>query len=155
MQHRPQPQAARICEDWAHACQPPHVQLQAVLTSCRASAWQPALHSCTRSSARLLSACAKHKCCLQGPILAFVYAVKEMLEEGRGTSTDLPVNVAFVFEVGMPASRLSCHASEAYLRQCLEEKQLLALHVVQLLKLGTAELSLQLSNALCTEQHLG
>ena len=33
---------------------------------------------------------------LQGPILAFLYAVKELREELRGT---LPVNVAFVFEV--------------------------------------------------------
>lgn len=35
---------------------------------------------------------------LQGPILAFIYAVKEMLEEGQGTDASLPVNVAFVFE---------------------------------------------------------
>lgn len=34
----------------------------------------------------------------QGPILAFIYAVKEMLEEGQATLTALPVNVAFVFE---------------------------------------------------------
>ena len=61
-------------------------------------------------------ACAKHSYCLQGPILAFVYAVKEMLEEGRSTSTDLPVNVAFVFEVGMPASRLSCPPADMHLR---------------------------------------
>ena len=36
--------------------------------------------------------------CVQGPILAFIYAVKEMLEEGQGTDASLPVNVAFVFE---------------------------------------------------------
>lgn len=36
--------------------------------------------------------------CVQGPILAFIYAVKEMLEEGQATLTALPVNVAFVFE---------------------------------------------------------
>lgn len=35
---------------------------------------------------------------LQGPILAFIYAVKEMLEEGHGADGSLPVNVAFVFE---------------------------------------------------------
>jgi acetylornithine deacetylase/succinyl-diaminopimelate desuccinylase-like protein len=35
---------------------------------------------------------------VQGPILAFIYAVKEMLEEGQGTDASLPVNVAFVFE---------------------------------------------------------
>ena len=35
---------------------------------------------------------------MQGPILAFIYAVKEMLEEGHGTDASLPVNVAFVFE---------------------------------------------------------
>lgn len=35
---------------------------------------------------------------MQGPILAFIYAVKEMLEEGQGTDASLPVNVAFVFE---------------------------------------------------------
>ncbi len=35
---------------------------------------------------------------MQGPILAFVYAVKEMLKEGRGANGLLPVNVAFVFE---------------------------------------------------------
>ena len=35
---------------------------------------------------------------MQGPILAFIYAVKEMLEEGQGTDGSLPVNVAFVFE---------------------------------------------------------
>lgn len=35
---------------------------------------------------------------MQGPILAFIYAVKEMLEEGQATLTALPVNVAFVFE---------------------------------------------------------
>ena len=58
--------------------------------------------------------CAKHHSCLQGPILAFVYAVKEMLEEGRSTSTDLPVNVAFVFEVGMPVSRLSCRHADMH-----------------------------------------
>ena len=35
----------------------------------------------------------------QGPILAFVYAVKEMLGEGGGAKAgSLPVNVAFVFE---------------------------------------------------------
>ncbi|DBB02245.1 TPA: hypothetical protein ACH3X3_011267 [Trebouxia sp. C0006] len=34
----------------------------------------------------------------KGPILAFIYAVKEMLEEGQGTDASLPVNVAFVFE---------------------------------------------------------
>lgn len=34
----------------------------------------------------------------KGPILAFIYAVKEMLEEGHGTDASLPVNVAFVFE---------------------------------------------------------
>ncbi|EIE27434.1 Zn-dependent exopeptidase [Coccomyxa subellipsoidea C-169] len=34
----------------------------------------------------------------KGPILAFVYAVKEMLKEGRGANGLLPVNVAFVFE---------------------------------------------------------
>ncbi len=33
----------------------------------------------------------------QGPILAFLYAVKELREELGGS---LPVNVAFVFEVG-------------------------------------------------------
>jgi hypothetical protein len=33
---------------------------------------------------------------LQGPILAFLYAVKELQEERGGP---LPVNVAFVFEV--------------------------------------------------------
>ena len=33
---------------------------------------------------------------VQGPILAFIYSVKEMLEEG--TDASLPVNVAFVFE---------------------------------------------------------
>ena len=36
--------------------------------------------------------------CVQGPILAFIYAVKEMLEEGQGAHGSLPVNVAFVFE---------------------------------------------------------
>lgn len=35
---------------------------------------------------------------MQGPILAFVYAVKEMLKEGRSRNGLLPVNVAFVFE---------------------------------------------------------
>lgn len=35
---------------------------------------------------------------VQGPILAFIYAVKEMLEEGQGPDGSLPVNVAFVFE---------------------------------------------------------
>ena len=35
---------------------------------------------------------------VQGPILAFIYAVKEMMEEGQATQTALPVNVAFVFE---------------------------------------------------------
>lgn len=35
---------------------------------------------------------------MQGPILAFIYAVKEMLEEGQGPHGSLPVNVAFVFE---------------------------------------------------------
>ena len=35
---------------------------------------------------------------MQGPILAFIYAVKEMLEEGQGPAGSLPVNVAFVFE---------------------------------------------------------
>ncbi len=35
---------------------------------------------------------------MQGPILAFIYAVKEMLDEGQGTDASLPVNVAFVFE---------------------------------------------------------
>ena len=35
---------------------------------------------------------------VQGPILAFIYAVKEMLEEGQGAHASLPVNVAFVFE---------------------------------------------------------
>lgn len=35
---------------------------------------------------------------VQGPILAFIYAVKEMLEEGQGAHGSLPVNVAFVFE---------------------------------------------------------
>lgn len=35
---------------------------------------------------------------MQGPILAFIYAVKEMLEEGQGPDGSLPVNVAFVFE---------------------------------------------------------
>ena len=35
---------------------------------------------------------------VQGPILAFIYAVKEMLEEGQGADGSLPVNVAFVFE---------------------------------------------------------
>ena len=39
-----------------------------------------------------------HALTLQGPILAFIYAVKEMLEEGQATLTALPVNVAFVFE---------------------------------------------------------
>ncbi|CAL8463359.1 g2893 [Coccomyxa elongata] len=34
----------------------------------------------------------------KGPILAFVYAVKEMLKEGRTRNGSLPVNVAFVFE---------------------------------------------------------
>ncbi|KAL3135302.1 hypothetical protein ABBQ32_007500 [Trebouxia sp. C0010 RCD-2024] len=34
----------------------------------------------------------------KGPILAFIYAVKEMLEEGQGPHGSLPVNVAFVFE---------------------------------------------------------
>ncbi|KAK9917148.1 hypothetical protein WJX75_001304 [Coccomyxa subellipsoidea] len=34
----------------------------------------------------------------KGPILAFVYAVKEMLKEGRSRNGLLPVNVAFVFE---------------------------------------------------------
>ena len=40
-------------------------------------------------------------CVAQGPILAFVYAVKEMLEEGAGGGAkpgSLPVNVAFVVE---------------------------------------------------------
>lgn len=37
-------------------------------------------------------------CAVQGPILAFIYAVKEMLEEGQGPDGSLPVNVAFVFE---------------------------------------------------------
>jgi acetylornithine deacetylase/succinyl-diaminopimelate desuccinylase-like protein len=35
---------------------------------------------------------------LQGPVLAFIYAVKEMLEEGAGLAGCLPVNVAFIFE---------------------------------------------------------
>ena len=35
---------------------------------------------------------------VQGPILAFVYAVKEMIEESRDTGGSLPVNVAFAFE---------------------------------------------------------
>ncbi len=35
---------------------------------------------------------------LQGPILAFIYAVKELLEEGKASQGSLPVNVAFVFE---------------------------------------------------------
>ena len=35
---------------------------------------------------------------LQGPILAFIYAVKELLEEGKGCKGSLPVNVAFIFE---------------------------------------------------------
>jgi acetylornithine deacetylase/succinyl-diaminopimelate desuccinylase-like protein len=39
-----------------------------------------------------------HFCGMQGPILAFVYAVKEMLKEGRSRNGLLPVNVAFVFE---------------------------------------------------------
>ena len=30
--------------------------------------------------------------------MAFIYAVKEMLEEGQGSDASLPVNVAFVFE---------------------------------------------------------
>ncbi|KAK9815459.1 hypothetical protein WJX72_003974 [[Myrmecia] bisecta] len=34
----------------------------------------------------------------KGPILGFVYAVKELLEEGKGCGGSLPVNVAFVFE---------------------------------------------------------
>ena len=45
--------------------------------------------------------CAEMCCdvmCVQGPFLAFIYAVKEMLEEGQGTDGSLPVNVAFVFE---------------------------------------------------------
>lgn len=36
--------------------------------------------------------------CLQGPILGFIYAVKELLEEGKASEGSLPVNVAFVFE---------------------------------------------------------
>lgn len=35
---------------------------------------------------------------LQGPILGFIYAVKELLEEGKASKGSLPVNVAFVFE---------------------------------------------------------
>ena len=35
---------------------------------------------------------------LQGPILGFIYAVKELLEEGKASNGSLPVNVAFVFE---------------------------------------------------------
>ena len=35
---------------------------------------------------------------VQGPILAFIYAVKELLEEGKASQGSLPVNVAFVFE---------------------------------------------------------
>jgi di- and tripeptidase/Cys-Gly metallodipeptidase DUG1 len=35
---------------------------------------------------------------VQGPILAFVYAVKEMIAEGAARGSSLPVNVAFVFE---------------------------------------------------------
>ena len=35
---------------------------------------------------------------MQGPILAFVYAVKEMIEESKHTGGSLPVNVAFAFE---------------------------------------------------------
>ncbi len=42
--------------------------------------------------------CANPCAYVQGPILAFIYAVKEMLEEGQGTDASLPVNVAFVFE---------------------------------------------------------
>ena len=46
-----------------------------------------------------LTTLAEEACvCVQGPILAFIYAVKEMLEEGQGTDASLPVNVAFVFE---------------------------------------------------------
>ena len=37
-------------------------------------------------------------CVMQGPILAFVYAVKELIEESRDTGGSLPVNVAFAFE---------------------------------------------------------
>lgn len=37
-------------------------------------------------------------CLVQGPILAFVYAVKEMIEESKHTGGSLPVNVAFAFE---------------------------------------------------------
>ena len=35
---------------------------------------------------------------VQGPILGFIYAVKELLEEGKASKGSLPVNVAFVFE---------------------------------------------------------
>lgn len=35
---------------------------------------------------------------MQGPILAFVYAVKELLAEGSSRGQSMPVNVAFVFE---------------------------------------------------------
>ncbi len=46
-------------------------------------------------SVQLSDACIVY---VQGPILAFIYAVKEMLEEGQGADGSLPVNVAFVFE---------------------------------------------------------
>ncbi len=47
---------------------------------------------------RTLSESTDDVCGMQGPILAFVYAVKEMLKEGRSRNGSLPVNVAFVFE---------------------------------------------------------
>lgn len=49
--------------------------------------------NCCRNGASL-----KNGFGMQGPILAFVYAVKEMLKEGRTRNGSLPVNVAFVFE---------------------------------------------------------
>ena len=109
------PEAARICVDWSHACQPPNVQLQ---VAALAGPQPGSLHCIVAHEAmpRGLLTCAEHSSCLQGPILAFVYAVKEMLEEGRSTSTDLPVNVAFVFEVGTPPCRLSCQTADVHLK---------------------------------------
>ena len=57
--------------------------------------------------ARVTSLCVQQGCGTThptppaGPILAFIYAVKELLEEckaGGGTCTSLPCNVTFLFE---------------------------------------------------------
>ena len=124
-----------------------HVQLQVVLTSCRASAWQPAMRSCTRSNSRLF-ACRSQVQVLLAGAHSGVCLRSEGDAGGGEEHFHRPASQRGICLRGGHGSRqveLPCISG---LRPCLEERQLLALHF-HLRKLETAELSLHTSNAAC------